>query len=80
MDLITYRDTKGRGAIAALARAAQLPPQYLHHLIRGIRGMSWDQAERIARASGGVLVIEDMLRVNAAARKSYRAQKQSEAA
>lgn len=75
MDLITYRDTQGRGAITALALKAGVSRCYLQHVLSGFRGVSWDMAERLAKASDGVLKPEDILRVNAAARQSYRNRK-----
>ena len=71
MDLTNYRLTKGRGALARLAKRVGMQPSYLSQIVCGSKGLSWEMAEKLVAADEcGELRVEDILRGNADARKA----------
>ena len=76
MDPLTYRDTQGTGAFRRLADAAGLQPAYVSLLVGGHRGMSYDMALRLVKASEGLLEVAALLKQNGeacAARRKAKA-------
>lgn len=47
--------------VADVARQAGITPEHLRNIARGIRGTSYEKAERISTATGGVVAISDII-------------------